>query len=200
MVGGICYALTASATNWPAAQEECAARGAGLATFESEAQMRWVGAAYLQVVQPADDVWIGLSDVAQYRTFAWADGRPVEYSNWGPSEPRWHGAGLRTCAVMHTWSHEGLRRSRWAWSAVSCGVGSGYQGLCAVPATPVSNPEEANTGAGAGAVCRDGVTSSSTEGITLPADQQMATAEDTTHHQRHGQEDQNNTKVRSILP
>jgi hypothetical protein len=88
---------------WMEAEEFCQAQGANLAsiTTEKQDQLAW---SLLQNagVNEVKGSWIGLNDAAKGGTRVWSDGEPLEYQNWGLTEP-----GTETQPIA-------LREEKWA--------------------------------------------------------------------------------------
>ena len=57
-------------------------------------------------------------------TFAWTDGSPASYTNWGPGQPDGGGAGNQ-CAVLDanggTWDDVTCTQATPGWTSYVCG-------------------------------------------------------------------------------
>jgi hypothetical protein len=77
-----CYRFVAVAATWNAALAECVSWGGWLVTAKSEAEDD-----YLATRTGGDDIWIGLSDVADEGEMVWLDGAPLGAANWADGQP-----------------------------------------------------------------------------------------------------------------
>ncbi|MEM9585791.1 MAG: pre-peptidase C-terminal domain-containing protein, partial [Planctomycetota bacterium] len=76
------YQFTASST-WAAAEGAAIASGGHLATIPDHDTQTYVYGTF----SGFGDLWIGLNDATSEGVFQWADGSPVDYTNWSASEP-----------------------------------------------------------------------------------------------------------------
>ncbi|MCB9786923.1 MAG: hypothetical protein H6744_09560 [Deltaproteobacteria bacterium] len=81
-----CYTLFAGDSTWQESRDFCAALGGylvGIQSAEENALVRSLAQSYCETT----NIHIGLSDEAEEGVFVWADGSPLTYTNWAPSEP-----------------------------------------------------------------------------------------------------------------
>lgn len=91
------YAICADAASWTEAQTQCEETfGGTLVVIDSPAENTAVLAL---VAEDVPSLWIGFSDLETEGTFAWADGTPVDHTNWNAGEPN-DAAGNEDCAQL----------------------------------------------------------------------------------------------------
>ena len=95
---GHIYLLLQSAT-WSASQDEAVKRGGDLVTINDAAEQAWVYSTFAHFGGLARDLWIGLGDGDQDRTFSWASGATTTYTNYVSGEPN-HYAGIEFYVTM----------------------------------------------------------------------------------------------------
>ncbi|XP_051907364.1 macrophage mannose receptor 1 [Hippocampus zosterae] len=78
-----CYKLVEEPATWDAAQKACEQQGANLASIDMSYDQAFVAGV---VLQGKADAWIGLK-LKDDGSFAWTDGWPVFFTQWGPGEP-----------------------------------------------------------------------------------------------------------------
>jgi hypothetical protein len=111
---------------WSEAETACQAAGyQGLASILSAGEE-----AYAQTLIAAtpggsnQDPWMGFTDLSSPGTFAWTDGSPTSYTNWGPGQPDGGGAGNQ-CAVLDAnggdWNDVTCTQSTPGWTSYLCG-------------------------------------------------------------------------------
>lgn len=71
---------------WLEAYMYCASLGGDLVSIHNAFQNTAVATIAQQTFQTCL-YWIGLSDVDNSGTYEWTDGSPLDYTNWGPSQP-----------------------------------------------------------------------------------------------------------------
>jgi hypothetical protein len=76
-----CYQASTVLANWQDAQQACTEWGGALVKVESAAEDQFLG----DLVELAP--WLGASDVVAENVFAWTDGSPITFGNWGPGQP-----------------------------------------------------------------------------------------------------------------
>uniref|UniRef100_A0A3Q3SGL5 C-type lectin domain-containing protein n=1 Tax=Mastacembelus armatus TaxID=205130 RepID=A0A3Q3SGL5_9TELE len=99
-----CYKLVEKAETWDAAQKACEQEKGNLASIDMSYDQAFIAGA---VLQGKADAWIGLR--RQVGSYAWTDGWPVFFTQWGPGEPT--NIKDEGCVSMHA--------SR-VWTAVLC--------------------------------------------------------------------------------
>lgn len=52
------------------------------------------------MLEPSDELWIGLNDLKIQMYFEWSDGTPVIYTKWLPGEPTHDSNRQEDCVVM----------------------------------------------------------------------------------------------------
>ncbi|KAH7696245.1 Low affinity immunoglobulin epsilon Fc receptor, partial [Aphelenchoides avenae] len=75
----------------------CRRQGGSLVSIHSEDQQRFIEG--LLQSDSAHPVWIGLHDAFKNGTWKWIDGTPLDYKNWGPSQPN-NEDGAQFCVLM----------------------------------------------------------------------------------------------------
>jgi hypothetical protein len=87
---GSCFKYFGGDTIWYEAEAQCQTFGAHLATIDSAYQNRMINAMFRAKGGDSTQIagWIGLTAEASPGTFVWADGEPLEYSNWAGSQPQ----------------------------------------------------------------------------------------------------------------
>uniref|UniRef100_A0A3Q2Z7V2 C-type lectin domain-containing protein n=1 Tax=Hippocampus comes TaxID=109280 RepID=A0A3Q2Z7V2_HIPCM len=78
-----CYKLVEEPATWDAAQKACEQHGANLVSIDMSYDQAFVAGV---VLQGKADAWIGLR-LKDDGSFAWTDGWPVFFTQWGPGEP-----------------------------------------------------------------------------------------------------------------
>jgi lectin-like protein len=78
---GSCYRAVAAPLAWMEARDSCVAWGGDLVSVDTPVEDAFVGG-LLGV-----SIWLGASDIAADNVFAWANGRPLGFANWGASQP-----------------------------------------------------------------------------------------------------------------
>jgi len=79
--GRECYRVVLSGAFWQDARDQCAAWQGALVKLETPNEDAFIGGII------AVSIWIGGSDTAFENVFAWTDGTPMLYGNWGPGQP-----------------------------------------------------------------------------------------------------------------
>ncbi|MBL9141186.1 MAG: hypothetical protein JNK53_04910, partial [Phycisphaerae bacterium] len=72
---------------WNAAEATAQLLGTHLVTIDSAEENEWIRLNFGNLLGVDRRIWIGFNDVAVEGTFQWADGSPVNYTNWNPGEP-----------------------------------------------------------------------------------------------------------------
>lgn len=54
----------------------------------------------MYVLEPSDELWIGLNDLKVQMYFEWSDGTPVTYTKWLRGEPTHASNRQEDCVVM----------------------------------------------------------------------------------------------------
>jgi hypothetical protein len=104
---GHLYAYVEESSTWDQAMEYCQSRGRYLATIEDASENTFI-------YQLTGGVtWLGATDEAREGFWVWANGQPMEYSNFAEGQPSMHGsrgAGYLTFAgdaeagdMLETW-------------------------------------------------------------------------------------------------
>jgi hypothetical protein len=78
------YYSLLSQNSWSASATEAQALGGNLATINDAAENNWVFDTFSAGQR---NLWIGLQDTNLDGVFAWVDGAPVSYTNWGAGQP-----------------------------------------------------------------------------------------------------------------
>src|SRR5437867_3716287 len=73
-----------SESSWSAAQTEAKTLGGNLTTINDAAENDWVFDTFSSGQR---NLWIGLNDTNMDNVFAWVDGTPFSYANWGAGQP-----------------------------------------------------------------------------------------------------------------
>lgn len=81
LAGASCYRLATVPLTWQQARAECEAWQGALVKVESAQEDQLVGS----LVQAS--LWLGASDTVSDNVYAWTDGSPVLFGNWGPGQP-----------------------------------------------------------------------------------------------------------------
>ncbi|XP_068609207.1 uncharacterized protein [Brachionichthys hirsutus] len=89
------YRLVTEPKSWDAAQTFCEVEGGNLASIDMSYDQAFVAGV---VLQGGDDAWIGLRRQDE-GVYAWTDGWPVFFTQWGPGEPSTNQDG--GCVSMH---------------------------------------------------------------------------------------------------
>jgi hypothetical protein len=95
--GGQCYVLfTATKRTWADANTACIGIQAQLAVLDTAAKHTAAKA-----LAGANDVWIGLTDIATEGAYRWVDATPFAFSMWNVNEPS-NGQGMyeEDCSVI----------------------------------------------------------------------------------------------------
>ncbi len=74
-----------SSSSWLDAEAQAVSMAGHLASIADAAEQQWVHATFSNGA--TRNLWIGLQDAAVEGTFAWTDGTPLAYTNWGPGQP-----------------------------------------------------------------------------------------------------------------
>ncbi len=114
-VQGEAYAICDRTLTWDEAQAHCDAMGGALVTVDNATETERLHE------QAPGNRWIGLSDVAAEGVWVWADGTPLDYTNWHGSEP--NGGEGENCAFA--------RGSNGAWVDSRCTKDRAY--ACELP-------------------------------------------------------------------
>ncbi|XP_013403251.1 C-type lectin domain family 3 member A-like [Lingula anatina] len=98
-----------------AATAHCRENGAHLATAETRKKLMDLHAFWQQVPGSVDKIWLGADDIAQDGDWRWnaANGDPVDYSEWHPSEP--NGGAGENCMELYsdgTWNDKSCSNTR----------------------------------------------------------------------------------------
>jgi len=104
-VSDTCYNRSTSKMDWVEGVSYCGYIGGTIASIHSSAENTFI----MSSVCKRDRCWIGLNDKYDYRRFRWADGTPLDYQNWYPSEPNdYLGRGERYVEMKSdgTWNDE----------------------------------------------------------------------------------------------
>lgn len=80
------YMFCTATSDWQTADENCAAYGYRLVTFDSAPEGEWVEATVL-TYPDGPSWWIGFTDATTEGDWLWSDGSPVTYTNWADGEP-----------------------------------------------------------------------------------------------------------------
>ncbi|XP_063164816.1 C-type lectin BpLec-like [Candoia aspera] len=122
---GFCYKFFSELKTWKDAEVFCIEQTAGchLASIHSKAETDAMSN-YLQLVGSAGDIWIGLWDPFQHRTWQWSDGSKTDFSSWDEGEPNNYG-GNEYCVELR--ERKGYRK----WNDRNCDHGSPF--LCKCP-------------------------------------------------------------------
>ncbi|XP_070535731.1 macrophage mannose receptor 1-like [Ptychodera flava] len=83
---------------WADALDDCKKRGADLASFHSDDELRYVKT-NSRVINFIEEFWIGLNDRDAENGFVWTDGTPVNFVMWDEGEPNDNG-GDEDCVEM----------------------------------------------------------------------------------------------------
>jgi hypothetical protein len=97
---GHIYLLLESAT-WSALQDEAVKRGGDLVTINNADEQAWVYSTFANFGGQARNLWIGLEDADQDRSYSWASGEETTYSNYASGEPN-HYAGIEFYVAMRS--------------------------------------------------------------------------------------------------
>ncbi|XP_059149107.1 macrophage mannose receptor 1-like [Physella acuta] len=92
-----CYRFYAFTFNWTDAEGYCVAEGGHLVSLDSVAEQ-----AFIEILTQKIDavqMWVGLRFTFTTQGFAWSDGWPVAFTNWGQGQPAL--TGMDSCA-SHT--------------------------------------------------------------------------------------------------
>ena len=82
------YYLSEEMTTWELANIICNNLGGDLVTINSAQEQDFVfNLAMNNPTGSASNYWIGLNDYNDEGNFTWANGEPVNYTNWNPGEP-----------------------------------------------------------------------------------------------------------------
>lgn len=76
-----------TSAGWNSAAAIAQMLGTHLVTIDNAEENEWVRLNFGNLNGVDRRIWIGLTDTAVEGTFAWADGSPVNYTNWNPGEP-----------------------------------------------------------------------------------------------------------------
>ncbi|XP_055010163.1 macrophage mannose receptor 1 [Boleophthalmus pectinirostris] len=127
-----CYKLVEEAATWDAAQTACAQAGGNLASIDMSYDQAFVAGV---VLQGKADAWIGLKRKGN-NSYAWTDGWPVFFTQWGPGEPsNLEGEG---CVSMHA-----SRFFHGTWNDTNCNDAKPY--ICKISKeTPPPTPPPAS--------------------------------------------------------
>uniref|UniRef100_A0A7N9AMH4 C-type lectin domain-containing protein n=1 Tax=Mastacembelus armatus TaxID=205130 RepID=A0A7N9AMH4_9TELE len=111
-----CYKLVEKAETWDAAQKACEQEKGNLASIDMSYDQAFIAGA---VLQGKADAWIGLRRQV-LGSYAWTDGWPVFFTQWGPGEPTniKDEVGEENCVEMYDdgrWNDNNC-----LWTAVLC--------------------------------------------------------------------------------
>jgi hypothetical protein len=81
-----CYDLTSFTTDWVSARNYCSESGGYLVSIRNATENEFVRQLALSECE-TNNFFIGLSDELVEGEFVWADGSPLNYTNWSPGEP-----------------------------------------------------------------------------------------------------------------
>lgn len=76
------YRFVTTRRQWWDAQADCQAQGGHLATIANASED-----AFVWELGGRINNWLGMNDLATYRSFAWVTGEPMAYARWGAGEP-----------------------------------------------------------------------------------------------------------------
>jgi hypothetical protein len=109
--GSACYQGVVEPASWTDAQAYCLSQRGHLVNVLSGAKQT-----FLNYELHGADIWTGLNDRVQERTFMWDGPVPIKldnyWTNWAPGEPSL-GQGKDCMAIMHTYVNGTLTDARW---------------------------------------------------------------------------------------
>ncbi|KAK2888177.1 uncharacterized protein [Channa argus] len=123
-----CYKLVEESATWDEAQAACVKQGGNLASIDMSYDQAFVAGV---VLHGKGDAWIGLKRKDD-GSYAWTDGWPVFFTEWGPGEPtNYKNEG---CVSMHA-----SRVFHGTWNDTKCDLNKHY--ICKIskekpPPTP----------------------------------------------------------------
>jgi hypothetical protein len=135
------YALTEEAGTWEQSQAEAEALGANLVTVDNAAENQWLTDTFHAtsvVTTPFTQFWIGLYSTDQPITgpWEWADGSPVNYTNWYPGQPDGVNGGFPVLwATLWGPGAYASGSTLGFWNDAS--AGHTWQGIMEMPAVPL---------------------------------------------------------------
>ena len=97
--------------SWDDANAQAVAEDAYLVSITDAAEQEWL----LKTFKP-QHCWIGLTDYANEGKWVWASGEPVNYTNWGPHEPKdadWGDEDFVLIKYYGEWSDAGPESIEW---------------------------------------------------------------------------------------
>jgi hypothetical protein len=131
---GHTYYLLSSDT-WTASQTAAVALGGNLATINDAAENAWVFGTFAGFGGVTNRfLWIGLNDVALEGTFVWANGEPLNFTNWVPGEPNNTG-GNENFVAMYPIAFLGGQ-----WNDFTNGPFANFESCGVVEVAPVPEP------------------------------------------------------------
>ncbi len=74
-------------TNWNAAEARAVSLGGHLTTINNSDENAWIYTTFGSYGGAANDLWLGLNDVAVEGTWVWVNGETSVYRNWNGGEP-----------------------------------------------------------------------------------------------------------------
>ncbi|XP_078579734.1 lymphocyte antigen 75-like isoform X1 [Branchiostoma floridae x Branchiostoma japonicum] len=161
---GYCYQFNINPKmTWPNARHYCESHGAMLLTIHSQDEQNFVQTLFPTLLAGGvQDLWLGISDVADDGHFDWVDGSNETYSNWFPNNPT-DTAGSWDCSRLYTGSDQGQ------WETTSCFYLHGF--TCKIPdgETLLSGSCYQPMGMESGYIPNERITASSTFAPTLSA-------------------------------
>ncbi|XP_026154124.1 macrophage mannose receptor 1 isoform X2 [Mastacembelus armatus] len=129
-----CYKLVEKAETWDAAQKACEQEKGNLASIDMSYDQAFIAGA---VLQGKADAWIGLRRQGS-GSYAWTDGWPVFFTQWGPGEPT--NIKDEGCVSMHA-----SRVFHGTWNDTNCNLAKPY--ICKISSEkppPTPGPGDGN--------------------------------------------------------
>ncbi|XP_046555826.1 uncharacterized protein LOC124265077 [Haliotis rubra] len=113
--GDSCYYFSNDTKAWNSALTECRGLGADLVSVETQAEHDVLSKLLISTLKTKVSVyWIGGYYVTATSSWTWPDYRPVTFTNWGPSQPRYKSYSY-TIAMLNPQQNSGF--TNWAWAS-----------------------------------------------------------------------------------
>lgn len=144
------YALTATETNWEAAEKLAVSWGGTLATITSSNEQNFINRTFLKGLLERRPVWIGLMANPKHGPFRWqlgpvkmeiggtpqldyhwVTGEPLRYANWHPNQPDNFPPGENYVAI--NWFYSDNRGAKGDWNDTPENGTTGFGGATTGP-------------------------------------------------------------------
>ncbi len=133
-----------SQANWTDSEAFAVTLGGHLTTINDETENNFVYDAFTNTGDLSRGLWIGLNDVVLEGSFVWANGEPLDYTNWGPAfggPPEPNNFGGIEDYVHILWTGD-PRAPKWNDAPDSAApFGVSMHGVVELVATPLEEPD-----------------------------------------------------------